>query len=80
MSGMGAVTWFDLARHIFDVSAAAGGPVAALEAIPSSAFPTSAKRPSNSRLDTKRFERTFGLRLPAWEMSVDTCVRRLLTL
>ena len=79
MSGTGAVTWFGLARHVFDVSAASGGPIAAVEAIPSSAFPTPARRPTNSRLDTGLFESTFGMRLPAWEASVEACVKRLLS-
>jgi dTDP-4-dehydrorhamnose reductase len=79
MSGTGAVTWCGLARHVFAVSAAWGGPVAAVEAIPTSAYPTSARRPRNSRLDTGLFERTFGMRLPKWEASVETCVKRLLS-
>ncbi|MFL5260504.1 MAG: dTDP-4-dehydrorhamnose reductase [Hyphomicrobiales bacterium] len=79
MSGTGAVTWCGLARQVFAVSAAWGGPVAAVEAIPSSAYPTSARRPRNSRLDTGLFECTFGMRLPKWEASVETCVKRLLS-
>ncbi|MDP3254318.1 MAG: dTDP-4-dehydrorhamnose reductase [Hydrogenophaga sp.] len=42
--------------------------------IPTSAYPTAARRPLNSRLDTTRLRQTFGLSLPRWE----TGVRRML--
>jgi dTDP-4-dehydrorhamnose reductase len=42
--------------------------------IPTSAYPTAARRPLNSRLDTTRLRQTFGLTLPRWE----TGVRRML--
>ena len=43
--------------------------------VPTSAFPTPAKRPLNSRLDTSKFRNTFGLHLPDWQ----TGVTRMLT-
>ena len=45
-----------------------------VEAIPSSAYPTPARRPLNSRLDTGRLQQAFGLHLPEWRIGV----RRLL--
>ena len=41
-----------------------------VEAIPSEAYPTPARRPLNSRLDCRKFEGCFGLRLPPWEPGV----------
>jgi dTDP-4-dehydrorhamnose reductase len=36
-----------------------------------SEFPTPARRPHNSRLNTGKLQATFGLRLPAWQQGVD---------
>jgi dTDP-4-dehydrorhamnose reductase len=44
-------------------------------AVPTTAFPTPAARPHNSRLDTTHLQNTFGLRLPQWQ----TGVARMLT-
>ncbi len=38
--------------------------------VPSSAFPTPARRPHNSRLDTRKLQATFGLSLPHWQQGV----------
>jgi len=43
--------------------------------VPTSAFPTPAKRPGNSRMNTQKLRDTFGLTLPTWQTGVD----RLLT-
>ena len=42
----------------------------AVEAVPTTAFPTPAKRPHNSRLDTHKLQAAFGLTLPAWQDGV----------
>ncbi len=38
--------------------------------VPTSAFPTPAKRPHNSRLDTRKLQATFGVHLPDWRLGV----------
>ncbi len=38
--------------------------------VPSTAFPTPARRPHNSRLDTRKLQATFGLSLPHWQPGV----------
>ena len=48
--------------------------VSQIDPVPTSAYPTPARRPLNSRLDTRRLQDTFGLHLPHWE----TGVRRML--
>jgi dTDP-4-dehydrorhamnose reductase len=39
--------------------------------VPTTAYPTPARRPLNSRLDTARFRAAFGLVLPDWQIGVD---------
>ena len=42
--------------------------------IPSSEYPTPARRPLNSRLDNGKLERVFGLRLPDWNAALALCM------
>jgi len=46
--------------------------------VPTSAFPTPARRPLNSRLNTQRLQQTFGLTLPAWQQGVDRLLAEIL--
>jgi dTDP-4-dehydrorhamnose reductase len=78
MSGAGEVTWCGFARHILAASRSLGGPAIPVEGIPTSEYPTPAKRPRNSRLENRLFERTFGAKLPDWRESVEHCVRQLI--
>lgn len=73
-AGTGETTWFDFARAIFEESARHGAKVPVVEPIPTSAYPTPAKRPANSRLDCGKLEAVFGVRLPAWRDSVTRTV------
>jgi dTDP-4-dehydrorhamnose reductase len=78
-AGTGNTTWMGLAEEVFRRSAALGGPTADVEPISSADYPTPAARPANSQLDCSKLERTFGLRLPAWQTGVGECVERILT-
>jgi len=49
-----------------------------IAAVPTSAFPTPAARPKNSRLDTEKLRRTFGLSLPPWQAGVDRLLAEIL--
>lgn len=74
VAAAGETSWHGYARFILQQAQVAGwalkvGPQQVL-AIPSSAYPTPAKRPHNSRLDTSRIRRTFGLNLPHWQDGV----------
>lgn len=70
----GCATWFDVAS--FAVSRAkenhpdVAWKVEAIDPVPSSSFPTPARRPSNSRLDTSRLRETFGVNVPDWRDGV----------
>lgn len=78
VAGTGETTWCGLARRIFAIAGPLGGPTAEVEAIATADYPTPATRPANSRLDTRRLAERHGIRLPRWEESLETVVRRLL--
>lgn len=65
-SGAPDVSWAELARAIFDMA----GIDCVVEDIPSSAFPTPARRPANSRLDNSLTARVFGLERPDWRVGI----------
>jgi len=77
IAGKGVCTWADVARQVMASSAAAGGRSAKILGIPSSDYPTAARRPAYSALDSSEFERTFDFTFPDWRESVDAVVRRL---
>lgn len=76
----GETSWFNYASLVFDEARAAGVPLAlhTLQAVPTSSYPTPAQRPLNSRLDTDKFCRTFGLTLPDWQSGVRRMLHELL--
>ena len=78
----GETSWHGYARYVLALAHQAGialkaGPDA-VKAVPTSAFPTPAKRPHNSRLDTTKLQSTFGLHLPRWEEGVQRMLRETL--
>ena len=78
----GETTWCGYARFVLEQAKAAGvelkaGP-AEVDAVPTSAFPTPAMRPANSRLDTRKLQSTFGLVLPHWQQGVARMLRETL--
>jgi dTDP-4-dehydrorhamnose reductase len=77
MTSAGEATWADFAEGIFAALEAVGGPVARVMRISTSAYPTPAARPANSRLDCDKLAATYGIRLPPWRQSLPSCVRHL---
>ena len=75
--GGGETTWFGFAHEVFRHAAAHGLPVADVTAIATSAYPTLARRPANSRLNCDKLRLAFGLELPDWRLGVEDCVARL---
>lgn len=75
LSGSGETNWHSFANEIFSYMKARGlkTPVRVL-AIPTSDYPTPAKRPLNSRMDNSRLEKTYGIKLPLWNDSVRACL------
>jgi dTDP-4-dehydrorhamnose reductase len=80
----GETSWCGYARHVLAWAQQRGvalrcGP-GAVAAITTHDYPTPAARPLNSRLDTARFRRTFGLALPDWQAGVDRMLGEALNL
>jgi dTDP-4-dehydrorhamnose reductase len=79
----GETSWFEYARHVLHFARRAGVqlklPENALQAIPTTDYPTPAKRPLNSRLNTQKLQSTFALQLPDWEKGVERMLAELLT-
>jgi dTDP-4-dehydrorhamnose reductase len=75
--GDGEATWHSFAAAIFDGLGRRGLPVPRLEAISTEEYPTPARRPRNSRLDSSKAERVFGIRLPPWRRSLERCLDQL---
>jgi dTDP-4-dehydrorhamnose reductase len=78
LAGAGATSWCGFAREVFKASAAQGGPSAAVAPIPTSEYPTPARRPLNSRLDCAKAQSAFGVSLPDWRDGATACVAQLL--
>ena len=71
----GETSWYAYARFVIEWASAQGLPVKvaanAIEAVPTSAYPTPAHRPLNSRLATGKLRHAFGLTLPHWQAGVE---------
>jgi dTDP-4-dehydrorhamnose reductase len=78
MAGTGEASWADLAEATFTIAARRGWPRPKLRRIVTADYPTPARRPANSRLDTTKFASVFGFSLPEWTQSLPVCVERLL--
>jgi dTDP-4-dehydrorhamnose reductase len=49
-----------------------------IKPVPTSAFPTPAKRPHNSRMDTAKLQGVFDLHLPEWQIGVERMLSEVL--
>ncbi|WP_379653909.1 dTDP-4-dehydrorhamnose reductase [Pseudoxanthomonas sp. UC19_8] len=79
LTAAGQTSWHGFAEAIFARAVAAGLlPLAPqVVAIPTSEYPTPARRPAYSCLDTTTLRRDFGIDLPAWETALDSVVAEL---
>jgi dTDP-4-dehydrorhamnose reductase len=81
VTASGETSWFDYARFLVEGARARGWDMKAgpkgISPVPTSAYPTAARRPLNSRLDCTRFERAFGLGLPCWQFGVERLLNEL---
>lgn len=77
ITAAGEASWAEFAEAIFAASAREGGPTATVKPITTSAYPTAARRPSNSRLENSRLQAVHGVILPDWSSSLQEVVSRL---
>lgn len=77
----GTTTWHDYAALVFEEARKSGIELALtrLNAVPTSAYPTPARRPENSRLNTEKFQQNFNLVLPQWDTGVKRMLEELFT-
>ena len=77
----GETSWHGYARFVIDWARTHGLPVKvaidAIKAVPTSAYPTAAQRPLNSRLDTRKLRSAFGLTLPHWQGGVQRMLQEI---
>jgi dTDP-4-dehydrorhamnose reductase len=72
-SNEGEISWYEFALAIQEI----GGFDCAIDGIPSSAYPTPAKRPQYSLLDKTKIKETFGVVVPDYKESLGRCMELL---
>lgn len=75
-SNEGAVSWFDFAKAIFEIS---GIDVNVLP-VPTSEYVTKARRPAFSVMDKAKIKHAFGVTIPYWRDSLEVCIKQLKSL
>lgn len=72
-SNEGQCSWYDFAKEIFNQK----GITISLKPIPTSAYPTPAKRPAYSVLDKTKIKEQFNLEIEDWKTSLSKCLQEL---
>lgn len=75
LTAQGETSWFGFAQAIGEQLKAQGKPCANLLPIPSSEYPTPARRPLNSRLDCSRLQREWNVSQPDWHQALIDCLK-----
>jgi len=80
LAAAGEVSWHGYASHVIDFAKAQGEELAvtAINPIETTAYPTPARRPLNSRLNTQKLRDNFSLHLPDWQSGVTRMLREVL--
>jgi dTDP-4-dehydrorhamnose reductase len=73
----GEATWAGLADHVFARASTHGRPPPTVHAIATADYPTPARRPANSRLETTKLARSYGITPRPWTEAVDAIVDQL---
>ena len=72
-AGTPCVSWAEFSQEIVKKA----GIETAIHAIPTTDYPTPAKRPLNSRLDSAHLAPLYGLSAPDWRIALDDCLKRI---
>jgi dTDP-4-dehydrorhamnose reductase len=72
-SNEGKISWYDFALAIKTLTNSA----CEVNPIPTSAYPTPAKRPAYSVFDKEKIKKTYHIHIPEWKKSLQTCLFRL---
>ena len=75
LTAQGETSWFGFAQAIAEHLENTGKPCATLLPIPSSEYPTPARRPLNSRLDCSRLQRQWQVSQPDWRQALIDCLK-----
>lgn len=79
----GETTWYDYAKYVIAYAEKIGIKLrlksTAIEAISSIDYPLPAPRPSNSKLDSEKLRKTFGLALPDWHQDMAIVLGKIIT-
>ena len=80
LAASGEVSWHGYACHVISFAQNNGEQLAvtAINPIETTAYPTPARRPLNSRLDTQKLRDNFSLHLPDWQSGVTRMLREAL--
>lgn len=72
-SNSGKISWYDFAIAIKELT----GSECKVNPIPTSQYPTPAKRPAFSLLDTSKIKSVYGVTIPEWKASLTKCLDHL---
>ncbi|SDT37347.1 dTDP-4-dehydrorhamnose reductase [Pseudomonas granadensis] len=80
LAAAGEVSWHGYATHVIEFAQANGEQltVKAVDPIETTAYPTPARRPLNSRLNTQKLRDNFSLHLPDWQSGVTRMLMEVL--
>ena len=72
-SNEGIISWYDFAELIKELS----GSSCKINPVPTSGYPTPAKRPAYSALSTEKIRNTFNVRLSPWKPGLEKCIDKM---
>ena len=72
-SNSGVITWYQFADAIRELSQSN----CTINPIPAAQYPTPAKRPQYSVMDTTKIQQAFDLKIPEWKTSLEECIKLL---
>lgn len=81
LAAAGETTWYAYAQYVFEaVKKQADLTVTSISAVATSAYPTAARRPHNSRMNCDKFQQTFKLTLPHWTQGISRMLNELFSI